>query len=488
MISVENADLCSWNYPGIQYDANNLAYNAIVGNRKYLLPANWDPEIQDCFMPSITGSTDIYVSASSLSSIQDGSMAHPFKDLSGAFAQNVQGKTIRLKKGDVFSASSVMTSASNFKLTSYGPSTDKSPVITQSIKLTMDPTITGEEILNYDLSLIMTDSQSNSIWGVWVDGVRFMVARYPNMIDPTVRNGLDTSEFIFLQNSTNGEFRSNVTVDPTLKNINSKYWVGATLRIREGTWSYRRRKVTDVNNGVFTVSNQFRTMSASGFFLENLYSELDAPGEYYYNPQTKILSIYRCPASTCPASGDPSDLGVWVLPGGSSNEESLGRENRDDYILQNPKDRFGKPNPSLSLSGSNIEIDGIEFKKSFFGVYANGNQIKIGNSVFNEFINTAIHYAPTASGSVSNSVISNADRYGIHNGPDNYLTIINPNSLTISDVQLRNIGLTAGYLWEGGAIRCGGCVAERNTIESVGFSGIYALNNAVIRSNTITDW
>ena len=44
----ENADKCGWTYGTTTKDESGFNYNMDVGERKYLIQRNWDPELQAC--------------------------------------------------------------------------------------------------------------------------------------------------------------------------------------------------------------------------------------------------------------------------------------------------------------------------------------------------------------------------------------------------------------------------------------------------------
>jgi hypothetical protein len=45
----ENGDKCNWHYgKTIRDQQGGAEYNVILGDRKYLIQQNWDPELQTC--------------------------------------------------------------------------------------------------------------------------------------------------------------------------------------------------------------------------------------------------------------------------------------------------------------------------------------------------------------------------------------------------------------------------------------------------------
>jgi hypothetical protein len=77
----------------------------------------------------------------------------------------------------------------------------------------------------------------------------------------------------------------------SIKGMDSEtYWLNATLRYRDSDWSYTRNVVSGVKpaNRSLLFPGKIRTATGfPGFFLEHGLAELDAPGEYAFDPPAR---------------------------------------------------------------------------------------------------------------------------------------------------------------------------------------------------------
>lgn len=223
-------------------------------------------------------------------------------------AQN--SATVLLCNGDVFSAPAVSythslsftSAASNLTFGSFNCSSSSTPlpppILTSAINIASAAqfiTVSTPRGVNvnqwtYDLSSIVP--QGHTVWSVWLDGRRHVVARFPNLVRSDALNGQDISEFLYLNTSqsyntsTSSIILGDSAINTAANSITSSsdsYWVNATARIRETNWSYSRQVVKSYNSttGSFTLDGRQLAFqfNGSGMFLENVYGELDNEGE-----------------------------------------------------------------------------------------------------------------------------------------------------------------------------------------------------------------
>ena len=81
--------------------------------------------------------------------------------------------------------------------------------------------------------------------------------------------------------------------------------MGATLKLRDRAWSYVESTIASSGPGWIKPTAAIgRVIDKTGFYIENILSQLDAPGEYFYDRKK-------------------SQLYVWPLKGGSPGGYSV---------------------------------------------------------------------------------------------------------------------------------------------------------------------
>ena len=100
------------------------------------------------------------------------------------------------------------------------------------------------------------------------------------------------------------------------------YWTGATLRIRDYSWTFEVRPVTGYSaaSGRLAVAGLGSQLPEWGYFLDGKLEELDHPGEWFYQAETQTVYFYP------PAGQDPNHM----LIEGSVFDTGLMVNNYDD--------------------------------------------------------------------------------------------------------------------------------------------------------------
>jgi len=87
------------------------------------------------------------------------------------------------------------------------------------------------------------------------------------------------------------------------------YWNGANIHVRSFSWLFNNRTVTSSSSNGDVVMNADLDQTNSntinpgwGFYLDNKLSELDAPGEWFFDPNTKTVYLYA------PGGANPNSL------------------------------------------------------------------------------------------------------------------------------------------------------------------------------------
>ena len=115
-----------------------------------------------------------------------------------------------------------------------------------------------------------------------------MSVSYPNLKNHKNKLG-DRSEFLFTDAADLPGITSKALVQP------DGYWNGAIVRARNRNWMYSTSRVSSSQVGRLLITPHFSTEAKFGFYLEGRLSELDAPGEFYYDVQSRKL--YMVPLS-----------------------------------------------------------------------------------------------------------------------------------------------------------------------------------------------
>ena len=433
-------------------------------------------------------------------------MSYPIS-INDAIRLYSDGDTISLKKGDVFRDIGYFDK-SNARINSWGDGPNR-PVITSALKVTTEPSNTPVGFIpgfngNYPgLSIKWIDlsdefPQIKPIRVIWINGVRFVKARYPNLVNPIIKTINDTDEFLNFAidlsqlsgcNANNFETDDlNATwtnkaypgADSGIYTKPANYFKGSSILIRPNNWQYRQNVITGIENVNLTASDGSSVTKAfrlqknecykktNGYIIENNPYELDKPGEFYHDTRNNILYYIDCPSSLCPPSPEWYDQGIWILP-------------EPPYLSW----------PSMKLGGNNMIVTDLTISKSFFGIIAlsgaTGSTIK--NMKFEDILDSGISTREGWSGTISSSSFTDIEQRGVWANSQCDPTLPMTDGLvTIKDNTFTRITMVGGYTFQGSAIYCCHCIAQDNVIDKVGIIAIVARYHAIVNRNTIGDW
>ncbi len=235
----------------------------------------------------------MYYVASSGSDQGDGkSPASALATLHGAAAKLKSGDTLLLNRGDVFRDSLNLSSLSNPVIQAYGGAGLARPVISGGIAISQWTAYKGG---------IWAASCPVKIENLYADDSLMTIARYPDTgwlrIDTMTENA-DGSGTV-------------ITCAALAKSPRSaaNYWTHAQIRWRRWSWWYETRQISSSDaTGRITLlgSSIIHIMGTKGwgFFVDNKFEELDAPGEWYFDSAAGKVYFYP------PAGKDPNTMFV----------------------------------------------------------------------------------------------------------------------------------------------------------------------------------
>jgi hypothetical protein len=231
----------------------------------------------------------------------------------------------------------------------------------------------------------------------------------------------------------------------------SGYWNGATLVVRSTNWCYETSTITGYNNGTLTFQPITSSLNNNdwGFFLCNKLSELDMPGEWYYDATAGQVYLWA------PGNANPNTISVLgsvyakgFVPGWQKHHMRI-----EELCFQGQKE-----------AGISTEVS---------------NNVTVTNCTFRHL------YKAISSSGTNNS-------YTYNTIYDTYATAVNiyDDNVLIANNTLTDIALRPGLgesVWGHMGINTTGMntIIRENRLENIGYIGIVAGKNALIERNVV---
>ncbi|HAT11069.1 MAG TPA: hypothetical protein DCS97_10865 [Planctomycetes bacterium] len=351
----------------------------------------------------------------------------PFATLGKALSRASSGDTILMARGGVFRETPGSVPA-GVTIKAGGDASRPPPMLTPALP------VTGWKPWDKNAKVLVT-SLDRPVYDLYVDG-RFMVlARYPDLGKGWMRTASGTSpETIVSPDRAKAPKAA------------ANRWTGGQARWRRWSWWWETRPITgDDGSGRLTLGAEGRfqdpfTGEGSGFYVDNLLSELDAPGEWFYDAAAK--NLYLMP----PTDADPKAMLVeavtskesWKLSGGTL--DGIGFARFADQALQ-----IGRPSTVMNCLFQDISTDAIRGTFDAAGT-------KVTGCTFRDVRNIAISWIENANG---------------------------PGGTVFEGNRLERIGMLFGY-GGSGSWKASGMVIfngkevtiRRNTIIDTGYAGV----------------
>jgi len=292
------------------------------------------------------------------------------------------------------------------------------------------------------------NNEITRVTGVFINGVKQSIGRYPNATEGEGLNG-----FGKIKKITDSSF-----VDSQI--LTGFPFIGAEFISKSESWQLFQSKISIVNGNIISLTSYkgatiLPIVNNWGYIVRNHLKTLDLPGEWYFNEIMDSIYLY---ATSSPSKQlvEATNINNLIFANGISN-----------IVIENLTLCQSQAEACKINNCINIKIKACVFKynsKNAFDDYG-GKNIVISNSIFSN--NTSQH----VSCQKTQILFSN-----------NYL---DGNALSIGDLEL---GLS--YISTPNALNIANInnsIIKNNTIKNCGYNGIggYAQTNLIIKENVI---
>jgi hypothetical protein len=371
------------------------------------------------------------------------SVAAPFQTIAKINSLVLQpGDQVLFRRGDIFRGqlNIVQSGASGNSIFIDAYGTGNQPVISGAEVVT-GWINTGDNIWQ------TTCPQAGSVvTGVYSNSVALPLGRYPNFDEPEM--GYNT----ILSHSGSTQITS---FEPLLTD-----WTGAEVVIRSMQWILDRSTITSQTGNTLNFgTTSYEPQDQWGYFMQNHPAALDQDGEWYYDPNTQIISLYS-------SQGNPENNLVEVTV-------------------------YSK---GINITGSYITIQNIQIEKTLnVGLYGeNTSHLTILNTNIIDSGENGIQ----VDGSGNDIYLENDS---IHKVNNNAVMINDFSNFTFRSNSVKYIGLTPGRGRSGdgqyfglqySADNSGGIsVIEKCRFDSLGYVGIdFRCSNITVKENIVSNY
>lgn len=291
------------------------------------------------------------------------------------------GDVILFKRGEVFRGEiNTNKSPKNITFSAFG--TGDRPVIAGSVQIgNWRPSARGTGIWETDLT---TAPQH-----LFANGKLMTIARFPNVESPLQRKWLKVKA-----NAGTDAF-----TDTDLLGKPANYWQGATLRIRDYSWTFKVLPITafEAATGKITATGLGNQLPEWGYFLEGKVEELDTPNEWFYEAASQKLYFYP------PLNQNPTQM----LIEGSVFATGLTIANYEDNSkVENLVFRHFTDKGLHINNSANVSVKNCHFELNTIGLSVwNTQNVLISGNTFNYNLAQAIVLQSQNTFNVGNSLI-----------------------------------------------------------------------------------
>ncbi|MCB0633649.1 MAG: right-handed parallel beta-helix repeat-containing protein, partial [Lewinella sp.] len=361
------------------------------------------------------------------------------KHLNSIFDRLQPGDSILFKRGEIFDGGMVITLSGTadkpLVISAYG--SGERPVINGFVQAG-NWTSLGNGI--YESAYMTTGKVVNM---VVIDGVNYAMGRYPNANAPN--KGYLTYESTGSNSITDKDLGSTIN------------FTGGQLVLRTAIWALEKVSISNHQGSTITYSGSpaYAPSSGFGYFIQSHPKTLDQYGEWYYNPDTRKISVYF--GDEKPTDHVVKVAGTGVLANAIGNNIVIDGLTLSGANLYGILSDDGSKKDNLQVRNCRIEFSGID------GAFLRGRS------------NFTIEYCE----------VLNSNSSAIKPLYTNANTIVRHNYIRNSGTQP---GMGSNDDQSYSAIYKGteGLIAENNVIINTGYIGIrFAGNDNLIKNNYI---
>ncbi|MEO6168453.1 MAG: right-handed parallel beta-helix repeat-containing protein [Chitinophagales bacterium] len=274
---------------------------------------------------------------------------------------------------------------------------------------------------------IYKSSFANTPSHLFADDQHLVIARYPN-----------SGYLLHQQGTADTGFVDSALTQP------DHYWDGAGIRMRTADRLYEYNQVSTFSNGLvhFLNNSLVNIENGYGYFLDNIFSELDGEAEWFFNSDSKTLYLYA------PGGSDPNQLETE----GSVYDFGISIQNGAGYIkiekLQFEKQAFS----GITSTGvvAHLSVDDCSFYlQGACGIdFNNGaSYCEISGNFFRNIDGAAIIAKDLSEALISHNTISNIGLlpgYGINNLQQGFgISVDRGNGVNISENDIDSTGCSS---------------------------------------------
>ncbi|MCV6637695.1 right-handed parallel beta-helix repeat-containing protein [Candidatus Albibeggiatoa sp. nov. NOAA] len=247
--------------------------------------------------------TSVYYIANNGNDANDGLSPETAWQTLGRVKQAIfpDGAKILLKRGETFRGEmSLHKQPQNISFDAYGEGAApilKGSVVITGWKKTTHPSLDSSKVYEADVTPFITpksDGTYNPIQYLFSNDEMMTIARYPNVDSPLDKNWLTVDKGTTKLGKDS--MSSQALIDYKKPN---NYWNGAIIRLRNYSWSYRIMPVTAFNSAtgkLMATTSPYNIggyqLPEWGFFIDDKLEEIDHPGEWYYDQNTRKIYLY----------------------------------------------------------------------------------------------------------------------------------------------------------------------------------------------------
>jgi parallel beta-helix repeat protein len=317
---------------------------------------------------------------------------------SGSFTD---GDTFLFKSGEVFRGSiKLLRSPTNLTFSTYG-GTDKAviagSVVVQNWTPTTHPALNAGVVYEASVAGLLPQNKDGEVLPVqhlFVNGQLMTIARYPNVLTPLDKNWLKVDKG-----------GANFFIDAELAAYGKpdNYWKGATLRIRNYSWTNTVLEISGYNaaSGRLAVQGLKSQLPEWGYFIDDKLEELDVKNEWYYDANSQKIYLYP------PDGVNPNQ----ALIEAAVYSTGLSIDNhKDNSTAENFEFRHFTTQALHVNSSDNVRVQNCYFIHNVKGITTwNTADVSINNNFLNHQLHSSIGLQANVSQGfdVKNSVVEN---------------------------------------------------------------------------------